>query len=105
MSFKFNPFTGTLGQVPAFDGEIVTTEVDYEILDDDDAVFCDTIANTIVLTLPEAEENKSVYIKKVNQNNIVSVTGGIIENNSELRILNLGTAVTLVCDGTKWWVV
>lgn len=90
--------------VGATNSESVVVNSSYEITDSDGAILCNTLSGTIVLTLPTVTSGKRLYIKKTHQNNIISVVGGIIEDDSELRIINIGTSVTLVCDGVKWWV-
>ena len=75
-----------------------------------DVILCTTTSAGFTVTLPSASTstNRSVSVKKITgDSNIVTVVGSgtdKIDNQTNLLINSLNTAVTLWCDGTGWWI-
>lgn len=73
-------------------------------------IFCDTSSNSIIITLPSPAVIPIIEIKRI-VNNVNSVTvnpnaSETIEGGASL-VLGPGSrsSVSLVSDGTNWWVV
>ncbi len=78
----------------------------------DDATFikCDDTAGGITLTLPSAigKDTKPLIIKKIAGANSISVTaqvGETIEGVASVIISTIGDSITIISDGTEWWII
>jgi hypothetical protein len=72
--------------------------------------LADTVNNSITVNLPAAAQNKGRWftVKKTNALNIVTVDpsgGELIDGATTFVFTVLYQSVTVVCDGTGWWVI
>ena len=91
------------------------TQPDYEVADDDYSIMCDTIDNSITITLPPACNNvgRVLIIKKANTDKYnlrsypiaVKTAEGRIDISKEIVIKMNSSSRTLQSDGTNWWII
>jgi hypothetical protein len=78
------------------------------IISDETVLLCDTSSNSITITLPDAISGEKYYVKKLNDNgdvDIIANDSALIEDQSTLTLTAKYASVTLVCDGTNWYVI
>tara|TARA_R110002110_G_scaffold92226_2_gene240264 strand:+ start:905 stop:2032 length:1128 start_codon:yes stop_codon:yes gene_type:complete len=91
------------------------TQSHYEVADDDYSLMCDTIDNSITITLPPACNNmgRVLIIKKANTDKYnlrsypiaVKTPEGRIDITKEIIIKMNSSSRTLQSDGTNWWII
>ena len=83
----------------------------YIIVDDDDVIICDATSAAFTVTLPVAADNigKTYHIKKIDISaNAITVDGNgseTIDDGATAIITTQYECITVVSDGTEWWIV
>ena len=82
----------------------------YYTLDATDGVlFVDASAGAKVITLGEVVQGRRVTIKKIDTSgftiSVVTTGASLIENSADLLLSTSGESITLVYDGTDWWII
>ena len=79
---------------------------------DEMVILCDASSNNIAITLPTASTNASkvYYIKKIDtSSHIVTIKGNVpsetVDNEEEYKIAVPYTCITVLCDGSDWWII
>lgn len=104
-------WTGLSWQDVSSSRNTVEKNVDYTVLGTDGLVLVNADVDSLVLTLPSTASNsgKLYYIKKIDSsNNTVTIDGAGTEliDDAETAVLTVQyESVTLVSDGTAWWIV
>jgi hypothetical protein len=91
------------------------TQPHYEVADDDYSIMCDTIDNSIAITLPPACNNvgRVLIIKKANTDKYnlrsyplaIKTPEGRIDISKEIIIKMNSSSRTVQSDGTNWWII
>lgn len=88
--------------------EKVITETNDIILDDESTtVLLDTNLNDVNVILPQID-GKRYYLKKISASNVVNVSvanSGLIEGQSSLSLNNQYESLTVVSNGTNYYIV
>jgi hypothetical protein len=96
------------GATPASALTVTSVTDAYTVATSDDVVLCNSTTD-FTLTLPAASGNSGVLFRIKNINtNIVTVDGDgseTIDGATDLSLSDQYESVTVVCDGTEWWVV
>lgn len=98
--------TGGLGVL-----NVTTITSSTTLTDSQTVVLCDATAGPITVTLPKTagRDGRSYYIKKIDgTGNAVTVDGDgteTIDDSSTKVITSQYDAVTIVSDGTEWWIL
>lgn len=105
-----NAFTGdgsALTGLPTPSNWTVESKTANYTASDKDYVLADATSGIITITLPTAAANLMVGVKKVDSSaNEVTVTGGGTIDGAASKVI--GTqydGVTLICDGTNWFII
>ena len=78
---------------------------DYTVLDIDDVVFVDATSGNVTITLPETEY-QMVNIKRTDGSaNTVTISGSGNIDGSASATLSQYDCLTLLGDGTDWWII
>ena len=100
--------TGATGATGGFNGTLAirTVAATTPLLDTDQMVFCDP-ASATTLTLPTASANSGlvITIKRINAVNTCSVTPVAALDGGPTLFLNPGGVLTVISDGTNWYMV
>lgn len=88
--------------------QITTAASPYAALTTDDVIFANP-GGAQTITLPAASAGRRITVKRVNNSaNVVTVSpaSGTIDGGASIALAGGGyDAVTVVCDGTNWWVI
>jgi len=79
----------------------------YQILEEDRNIFFTNIED-ITITLPVAEDNLILNLKRININGNVTIIPNStekIENDIDIILLSQYESVTLLSDGTDWYII
>jgi hypothetical protein len=77
----------------------------------DGVILCDCTSTAITINLPAASGNDGLYysIKKIDSSaNAVTVDGSgseTIDDGLTAVLNNQYESITIVCDGTEWWII
>lgn len=85
-----------------------TKTADYSLLTSDFVVFLDGTSNTVEALFPSAPVTGQVFIiKAINTDNACTIgrNGKNIENAASDITLALNVSLTLLYDGTEWWIL
>lgn len=89
---------------------IVTKTTTYTALATDDVILCDASGGAFTVTLPAAsgEAGHKLWLKKKEgSSNLVTLDGSGSEtlDDALTQTLNAYAALTIVCDGSEWWII
>lgn len=88
------------------DSDAVETVTSSYTASDGDTVLADASGGDITITLPTPSKGSNVYLKKISDANTVSVdASGDIEGKTSFSMTAYRDAVSLVADGTDWWII
>lgn len=80
----------------------------YTVTDEDGIILADATSNTIAITLPRTVKERLVSVKKLdNINNVTIQTSGseTIDGAATKVLSTQYDSVTLICDGSNWWII
>ena len=91
-------------------GTTKTVTGNYTIVDSDCVILADTTSGALTVTLQPASglDGRTIFIKKIAGINNITIDGNAAEtiDGAATNILaTLWTSVTLVCDGSNWFII
>lgn len=91
--------------------EVVTTTTNYNVDSDDYVVLANAVSDDIIVTLPDATlcKDNEYHIKRINGvNNTVTIAtslGQTIDGVTSIIINKQNITMSLICDGTQWFII
>ena len=90
------------------EGKVTTiTAATYNATGYTELYLCDTTAHGITVTLPSAADYKGrrYIFKKTKASHSLAIQATAIDDGSEISMNNKNEAITVMSDGSQWWVI
>jgi hypothetical protein len=90
------------------EGKVTTiTAATYNASGYTELYLCDTTAHGITVTLPSAADYKGrrYIFKKTKATHSLAIQATAIDDGSEISMNNKNEAITVMSDGSQWWVI